>query len=170
MLVRSSQHQEGTGERGLKNTIRPEVSFQPPSLGSVLRVSCTSHSQVGTDTSRQLVRVQRQSSTSRFWNASQRVFSFHRSIWKERLCLEPQIPSDYHINDGGMRKTRFANACRRCWPEGFETKMAIKAKAQACSSTYLDIGLRDIGRLTTVSECTRLGGDKKRVILPVRSR
>jgi hypothetical protein len=27
--------------------------------------------------------------------------------------------------------------------------MAIKAKAQACSSTYLDIGLRHIGRLTT---------------------
>jgi hypothetical protein len=31
------------------------------------------------------------------------MFSFHRSWGEERLCLEPDTPSDYHTKDGGTK-------------------------------------------------------------------
>lgn len=40
-----------------------------------------------------------------------------------------------------------------CTSRGSKTKMAIKSKATASRSTYLDIGLRHIGRLMEVSMC-----------------
>jgi hypothetical protein len=87
--------------------------------------------------------------------------------WARNIKRLPHQGWGYEEHD-----KRCVNACRRCWPEGFETKMAIKAKAQACSSTYLDIGLRDIGRLpielVDAQSKTRRG--RKRGIVPVRSR
>jgi hypothetical protein len=81
-------------------------------------------------------------------------YFFCSQKWRKGASLPgPKTPSDYHTKDGGIGKvTGVVNAGRRCWHlDVFETKMAIKAKAQACSSTYLDIGLRHIGRLAEKS-------------------